>query len=122
MSRKKDKRTAEAGDQTPAKPAVSIAAHPRARRSIRRTRARTGLIAFGLVLLLCLNAGVPGQDAALRALVAGLIGNVAGWACALAVWRQLILAELRLAEESYLERRRARAEEARAKAGAAAAA
>jgi uncharacterized membrane protein YccC len=117
VSRKKDKQADE-----PAKPAVSISAHPRARRSIRRTRARTGLIAFGLVLLLCLNAGVPGQDAALRALVAGLVGNVAGWACALAVWRQLILAELRLAEESYLERRRERAEQARGKAAEAAAA
>ena len=115
MSRKKkDKGAAE----SPAKPAVTVSAHPRARRSIRRTRARTGLVAFGLVLWICLNAGVPGEDAALRALAAGLIGNVAGWACALAVWRQLILAELRLAEARHRERAGA----ARAKAAEAAAA
>jgi hypothetical protein len=113
--KKKDKGAAE----SPAKPAVTVSAHPRARRSIRRTRARTGLVAFGLVLWICLNAGVPGQEAALRALAAGLIGNVAGWACALAVWRQLVLAELRVAEASYLECQHARAEEARAKAEAA---
>ena len=93
---------------------VSVAAHPRARASVRRIRARTGLAAFAIVLLLTLNAGVPGQEAALRALVAGLIGNLAGWACALAVWRQLVLAELRVAEERHRERRRAAAEAAAA--------
>ena len=93
---------------------VSVAAHPRARASVRRVRARTALAAFGLVLLLSLNASVPGQEAAVRALVAGLIGNLAGWACALAVWRQLVLAELRVAEQRHRERRRAAAEAAAA--------
>jgi hypothetical protein len=92
--------------------AVSVAAHPRARGSIRRTRARTALAAFGIVLFLSLNAGVPGQEAALRALVAGLVGNLAGWACALAVWRSLVMAELRLATEARIERRRAAVEAA----------
>lgn len=89
---------------------VSVAAHPRARVSIRRIRARTALAAFGIVLFLSLNAGVPGQEAALRALVAGLVGNLAGWACALAVWRSLVMAELELAREKH----RARAEKAAA--------
>lgn len=111
MSRKK-KDTGAAG--APAKPAVTVSAHPRARRSIRRTRAGTALVAFALVLWICLSAGVPGQEAALRALAAGLIGNVAGWACALAVWRQLVLAELRVAEARYVERRRAEATRASA--------
>ena len=93
--------------------AVSVAAHPRARASIRRTRGWTALAAFGLVLWLSLSAGVPGEEAALRALAAGLAGNVAGWACALAVWRQLVVAELRVAEEARRERARARAEAAR---------
>jgi hypothetical protein len=91
-------------------PAVTVAAHPRARASIRRIRARTAIAAFALVLFLSLSAGVPGQEAALRALVAGLVGNLAGWGCALAVWRQLVLAQLKLAEEAHEERRRARAE------------
>ena len=106
---KKSKKDADAPAE--AKPGgVSVAAHPRARASIRRTRARTALVAFGLVLFLSLSSGVPGQEAALRALVAGLVGNLAGWACALAVWRALVLAELRAVENARAERRRAAAE------------
>lgn len=110
MSKKKDKTAA--AEPTPA--GVSLAAHPRARASIRRTRAWTALVAFGLVLFLSLSAGVPEQEAALRALVAGVVGNVAAWACALAVWRALVVAELRVAEQARAERRRAAAESATA--------
>jgi hypothetical protein len=95
--------------EAPAK-GISVAAHPRARASIRRTRARTALAAFAIVLYLSLDAGVPGQEAALRALVAGLVGNLAGWICALALWRALVLAELRAVENARAERRRAAAE------------
>ena len=108
MSKKKDKKGAADADAT----AISVAAHPRARASIRRTRARTALIAFGLVLFLSLQSGVPGQEAAIRALVAGLVGNVVGWACALAVWRSLVLAEIKVAADARQERQRARAEAA----------
>jgi hypothetical protein len=89
---------------------VSVGAHPRARASVRRIRAWTGIAAFALVLLLAHNAGVPGQEAVLRALVAGLAGNVVGWACALAVWRRLVVAELHAAEAARRERIRAAAE------------
>ena len=109
MSKKKKDTAAEAN---PA--GISVAAHPRARASIRRTRARTALLAFGLVLILSLNAGVPEQEAALRALAAGVVGNLAAWACALAVWRALVLAELRVVEAARAERRRAPADEAAA--------
>jgi len=92
--------------------AVTITAHPRARGSIRRIRARTALAAFAIVLFLSLNSGVPGQEAAVRALVAGLVGNLAGWACALAVWRSLVIAELKVAGAKQRERHRAAAERA----------
>ena len=108
MSKKKDKKGASATDEL----TISVAAHPRARASIRRTRARTALVAFGLVLFLSLQSGVPGQEAAIRALVAGLVGNVLGWACALAVWRSLVLAEIKVASDARQERMRARAEAA----------
>jgi type VI protein secretion system component VasK len=85
-------------------PTVSVAAHPRARASIRRTRARTALAAFAIVLFLSLNSGVPGQEAAVRALVAGLVGNLMGWACAIAVWRSLVVAELKVAGEKHRAR------------------
>jgi type VI protein secretion system component VasK len=100
MSKKK-KGGAEAPD---APEAISVAAHPRARASIRRTRARTALAAFGIVLFLSLSSGVPGQEAAVRALVAGLIGNLAGWACALAVWRSLVMAEVKAAGDKHRAR------------------
>jgi hypothetical protein len=108
MSKKKDKKK---DAETPEK-AVSVAAHPRARASIRRTRARVALVAFGLVLFLSLNSGVPGQEAALRALIAGLVGNLVGYACALAVWRSLIMAELKLAADKQRARMEAAAERA----------
>jgi len=93
---------------------ISIVAHPRARRSIRRIRAWTALGAFLLVLVMSHRSGVPNQEAALRALIAGLVGNLAGWACAMIVWRQLMMAELRLVEDIRRERRRERAEAASA--------
>jgi uncharacterized membrane protein YccC len=102
----------------PGPKAVSVAAHPRARASVRRTRAWTAIAAFGLVLFLSMRAGVPGQEAAVRALVAGLVGNLIGWFCALAVWRQLVLAELRVADEARRERIRSLAEAAAAEAEA----
>ena len=105
MSKKKEKKGAAAASD-----GISVAAHPRARASIRRTRARVALIAFGLVLFISLKAGVPGQEAALRALVAGLIGNLVAWACALGVWKALVLAEIKAAHDAHLARQRARAE------------
>jgi hypothetical protein len=101
------KKNAEAPETT-----ISVRAHPRARASVRRTRARTALAAFAIVLFLSLSAGVPGQEAALRALVAGLVGNLVGWACALGVWRALIMAELKVATDARNERVRAAKEAA----------
>jgi hypothetical protein len=116
--KKKDKGEGSAAEQ--AVPTVSITAHPRAKASIRRTRARVALVTFGLVLFLSLNAGVTGQEAAVRALVGGLVGNLAGWACALAVWRMIVMQELRTVEDGRRERARVRAEAASAAAAAAA--
>jgi hypothetical protein len=96
------------GDAAPK--AVSVAAHPRARASVRRIRAWTAIAAFAIVLWLALDSGVPGQEAALRAVVAGLVGNLLAWGFALAVWRRLVVAELQAAHEARRERMRARAE------------
>ena len=115
MSDKKEKKKKKGkGDDAPAAKAISIAAHPRAKASIRRTRARVALTTFGIVLFLSLHAGVTGQEAALRALVGGLAGNLAGWACALAVWRIIVVQEVRSVEDRRRERARARAEAAAA--------
>jgi hypothetical protein len=100
MSAKTDKKK---GAEAPGN-AISVAAHPRARASIRRTRAGVGLAAFAIVLFLSLKSGVPGQEATLRALIAGIVGNLAGRACAIAVWRSLIMAEVKAATQAYRAR------------------
>ena len=88
---------------------MSVGAHPRARRSVRRARAFGGLLGFAVALLLSLRAGVPAWDATARALIAGIVVHLAAWRVAVAVWRQLMLAEL----ERLRARRLARAEPAR---------
>jgi hypothetical protein len=106
----KDKQKKQKGDEAaaaaPAVPSASISGHPRARASIRRIRARASFIVFLLVLLFGHKAGLTWFDATWRGLVAGLAANVVAWRCAIYVWRQVIVAELRQAEEVYAERRR----------------
>jgi uncharacterized membrane protein YccC len=98
---------------------VSIATHPRARAAVRRTRAGVGLGAFVVVLAVALHAGVPGSDAVLRALIAGIAGFVCAWAAGLVLWKQIVLAELRRAHEKRQRRRRELLEAAAARRGAA---
>jgi len=73
----------------------SVAAHPRAGAQVARAKAWGGLGGFLLVGLLSHRAGVPAADALLRALAGGIVAYLATWACAVAVWRHLVLAELR---------------------------
>lgn len=73
----------------------SVANHPRAGAQIARAKAWGGLGGFALVVVLSLRAGVPTADALLRAIAGGIAAYVAAWACAVAVWRHLVIAELR---------------------------
>jgi hypothetical protein len=100
---------------------ISVAAHPRARASIRRTRARTALAAFALVLFLSLSSDVGGPEAVMRAIGAGLVGNLMGYACALFVWRQIVVQEVKVVAAKRRERARELAEAAAARAEASAA-
>lgn len=77
----------------------SIAAHPRASYQVRRAKGWGGLIGFGLAAYVSYTAGVPLFDLGLRSLIAGIAGYMLGWACAVTVWRHLVLAELRAAVE-----------------------
>src|SRR3954453_11810081 len=112
--RKKDAEGAESG--APAVQSAPSAAHPRARAAIRRVRARVGFGVFLLVLVFGHLAGQTWFDATWRALVAGLAANLIAWRCALIVWRHILVAELRQAEEVYAERRREAHEAAEARA------
>lgn len=73
----------------------SVANHPRAGAQVARAKAWGGLAGFLLVGALSLRAGVPTADALLRAVAGGIVAYVGAWACAVAVWRHLVVAELR---------------------------
>ena len=92
---------------------ITIGAHPRARRSVQRARALGGLLGFLVTLVLSLNAGVPAFDAVARSLLAGIVVHLAAWAIAVAVAKQLMLAEIQALHDRRLERLERRAELAR---------
>src|SRR5215216_3844439 len=113
MARKKQ-RTPDAPD------AVSVVAHPRARR---RLRARAGLIALVAVTVLSLRAGVPPFDAVLRGLAGGVLAHFVAWGAGILAWRHLVVAELaahREVQEARLRELREAAEQRAADAAAAA--
>jgi len=73
----------------------SVAGHPRAAAQVRRAKGLGGVGGFALAALLGLKAGIPPDQVGERALGAGVAGYMLAWACAVAVWRHLVLAELR---------------------------
>jgi hypothetical protein len=125
MAKKKDKGAdAEAAPQETGPEPITLGAYPAAMASIRRVRARAGLAAFAVVLLLSLHHGLTLPSAAGRALLAGVAVQLLAWKIAVIVWRQIVLVQVRAAQEAHAERRRqlqeAAAERARAAAQAAA--
>lgn len=89
---KKDKGAAKADPSV-----ATLGSHPRASRDLLRARGWGGLAGFMLVAWFSFSAGVPMADVALRALIGGTIGALAGWAVAVTVWRSLAVAEIRAA-------------------------
>jgi hypothetical protein len=77
----------------------SIAAHPRAGYQVRRAKGWGGLAGFAIAAYLSYKAGVPTAELGLRSLIAGIVGYMLAWACAVTVWRHLVLAELRAVRE-----------------------
>ena len=80
----------------------SLAAHPRASYQVRRAKGWGGIAGFSIAAYLSYKAGVPMFDLGLRAIIAGIVGYMLAWACAVTVWRQLVLAELRAVAERRL--------------------
>jgi hypothetical protein len=112
MAKKADKKKAsEATEETGAAP-ITLRSHPAAMASIRRIRARAGLGAFALVVLLSLHSGLTFPSATARGLVAGIAVQLVAWKLAVIVWRQIVLVQVRAVEEAHLERRRRRAQAA----------
>ena len=98
------------GAQESAPEPITLRSHPAAMASIRRVRARAGLGALILVLVLSLHAGVLLPSAAARALAAGVAVQLVAWKIAVVVWRQIVLMQVQAVEEQRRERRRRRAE------------
>jgi hypothetical protein len=96
---KKGKKEKKGKGQVDASAGPSIAAHPRASYQVRRAKGWGGLAGFGIAAYLSHKAGVPAVDLGLRAIIAGIAGYMLAWACAVTVWRHLMLAELRAAAE-----------------------
>lgn len=76
---------------------VRVIDHPRARRQLHTARGWGGLGGLLLAGLAAHGAGLPAFDVGVRALAGGVAGLLIGWALALTVWRQLVVAELRAA-------------------------
>jgi hypothetical protein len=92
---------AAAGGGGEGAPGLSLAEHPRAVSGVARAKAWGALIGFLLGGYLSLPTH-PLADAALRALVAGIVCYVAVWAAAVFAWRRLVVAELRHAQHEAL--------------------
>jgi hypothetical protein len=94
---KKDKKGKRKGKGAGDAAGPSVAAHPRASYQVRRMKGWGGIAGFAIAAYLSYKAGVPTVDLGLRALIAGIVGYMLAWACAVTVWRHLVLAELRAA-------------------------
>lgn len=95
-------------------PTMSVRSHPRARGSVRRAKGWGGLIGFGVAVYLSLSANVPLTQVGLRALGVGAAGYLVAWACAVAVWRVLLVAELKVVYDQLQADKAERAEKAKA--------
>jgi hypothetical protein len=96
---KKDKKGKKGKGGADASTGPSVAAHPRASYQVRKAKGWGGMAGFGIAAYLSYKAGVPTVDLGLRAIIAGIVGYMLAWACAVTVWRHLVLAELRAAAD-----------------------
>ena len=62
------------------------------------------MVGFVLGLWLGARAGLPAWDTGVRALPGGIAGWLIVWVAAVQIWKQLILAEYRVAEASASRR------------------
>ena len=80
--------------------AISVADHPRASAAVKRAKGFGGLGGFALAAYISHKAGVPAEQVAMRALLVGIAGYLVAWACAVTIWRHLVLAEFKAAYEA----------------------
>ena len=86
---------------------ISVATHHKAPGSIARIRSWFAVGSTTLVIAVGWGTGMSGSAIASRAVLAGLIGYLVGWAVGVGVWRELVKAEV-IAAVRRAEARRAR--------------
>jgi hypothetical protein len=89
----------------------SVAAHPRASRSVARAKGWGALAGFVLGGYLSLPTHTF-ADAGLRALIAGAACYLAAWAAALFFWRRMVVLEIKAREQQLIGAAMARRQEA----------
>jgi hypothetical protein len=99
------KQKAKSRKQKKAVKVIRVADHPRATRSINRTKSYAGLGAFLFAGYTSWSAGAEFVDVAIRALLWGVAAYVLVWALAVQVWRHLVIAEVRAAEQRWRAQR-----------------
>jgi hypothetical protein len=97
---KKDKKPKKgkkgAGDAgAPAANGICVAGHPRSASAVRRAKGLGGLLGALLATTLAHGAHLPLLETMLRGLGGGIVGYLALWAVAIAIARQLVIAEVR---------------------------
>jgi hypothetical protein len=84
---------------------VRLSQHPRARHQIRMAKGWAGLVACVFAGYASWHGGAPFFDSVLRALLWGVAAYLLVWFCAVQVWRQFAIAEVRAAEKVWLEQK-----------------
>ena len=94
----KTKSSAKGKKGKPQAAGVSVAAHPRAQRSINLAKSYAGLGACAFAGYASWHAGQTFVDVASRALMWGMAAYVLVWALGVQIWRHLAVAEIRAVE------------------------
>jgi hypothetical protein len=84
---------------------IKLSEHPRARRHIRLAKGWAGLVGCAFAGYASWHGGARFDDTVLRALLWGVAAYVLVWFCAVQVWRQIAIAEVRAAEKEWRERK-----------------
>jgi hypothetical protein len=85
---------------------IKLSEHPRAKRQIRLAKSWAGLAGCAFAGYASWNGGAGFIDTVLRALLWGVAAYIVVWFCAVQVWRQIAIAEVKAAEKDWLERKR----------------
>ena len=93
---KKQKKSDAEASTTPKLPdGICVSGHPRSAGLVRRAKGWGGVAGLVLATYLAMSAQIPLMDVMLRGLAGGVLGYLALWALAIAVARQLVIAEVR---------------------------